>query len=197
MTVQAARFNVSLDGSSSQTIIAGVDTIVYDNTREDSLKLNIGLSAIGGAETISNTDQSLVFQIGANVGQTAKIALRDMSASMLGQNVVGIGYESLAKIDVTTVQGAQDSQEIIDMAINEVSTTRGTLGSFQKNTLESNLRNLRIASQNLQSSESNIRDTDMASEMSNFVKNQILMQAGTAMLSHANQMPQVVLSLFG
>ncbi len=197
LTVQAARFNVSLDGSSSQTVIAGEDTVIYDNTREESIKINIGLTADGGAETISNTDQSLVFQIGANVGQTAKIALRDMAASQLGRNVTNNMFDSLAKINVMTVEGAQDSQAIIDNAINEVSTTRGTLGSFQKNTLESNLRNLRIASQNLQSSESNIRDTDMASEMSNFVKNQILMQAGTAMLSHANQMPQVVLSLFG
>jgi flagellin len=70
------------------------------------------------------------------------------------------------------------------------------LGSFQKNTLESNLRNLQIATQNLSAAESMIRDTDMAREMSNFVKNQILLQAGTAMLAQANQVPQVVLSLF-
>lgn len=197
LTVQAARFDVSVDGGSAQSVIAGEDTIVYDNTREESLKINVGLSATGGAETISNTDDSLVFQIGANVGQTASIALRDMSASMLGKNVNSNMFTSLAKVNVTTVEGAQDTQEIIDAAINEVSTTRGTLGSFQKNTLESNLSNLRIASQNLQSSESNIRDTDMASEMSNFVKHQILMQAGTSMLANANQMPQVVLSLFG
>jgi len=85
---------------------------------------------------------------------------------------------------------------VIDASINEVSEARGTLGSFQKNTLESNLRNLRIASQNLSASESNIRDTDMAKEMSDFVKYQILLQAGTAMLAQANQVPQVVLSLF-
>ena len=106
-------------------------------------------------------------------------------------------WTSLSQINVTTVAGAQDAQTVIDQAINEVSTSRGTLGSFQKNTLESNLRNLRIASQNLQSAESNIRDTDMASEMSNFVKNQILMQAGTSMLAQGNQLPQIVLSLFG
>ncbi|UCD18213.1 MAG: flagellin, partial [Candidatus Zixiibacteriota bacterium] len=139
---------------------------------------------------------SLVFQIGANVGQTAKIGLPNMAASSLGKNLPGNMYRSLSQIDVTTVQGAQDSQSVIDEAIDEVSTVRGTLGSFQKNTLESNLRNLRIASQNLQSSESSIRDTDMAKEMSNFVKNQILLQAGTAMLAQANQVPQVVLSLF-
>jgi flagellin len=120
-----------------------------------------------------------------------------MSASSLGRDLVGNMFASLANIDVTTVQGAQDAQSVIDEAINEVSTSRGTLGSFQKNTLESNLRNLRIASQNLQSSESNIRDTDMAKEMSAFVKNQILLQAGTAMLAQANQVPQAVLSLFG
>ncbi|MCH9031653.1 MAG: flagellin, partial [candidate division Zixibacteria bacterium] len=108
----------------------------------------------------------------------------------------GNSFRSLSQIDVTTSDGAQDSQSVIDAAINEVSTARGTLGSFQKNTLESNLRNLRIAAQNLTAAESNIRDTDMAKEMSVFTKNQILMQAGTAMLAQANQIPQIVLSLF-
>ena len=119
-----------------------------------------------------------------------------MSASSLGNHQVGNMFTSLSNIDVTTAQGAQDAQSIVDAAINEVSTTRGTLGSFQKNTLESNLRNLRIAAQNLTASESQIRDTDMAKEMSTFTKNQILMQAGTSMLAQANQVPQTVLSLF-
>ncbi|MEE8577672.1 MAG: flagellin, partial [candidate division Zixibacteria bacterium] len=119
-----------------------------------------------------------------------------MSASSLGNGLSENMFRSLAEIDVTTVQGAQDAQSVIDAAILEVSTTRGTLGSFQKNTLESNLRNLRIAAQNLTASESQIRDTDMASEMSEFTKFQILVQAGTAMLAQANQVPQVVLSLF-
>ncbi|RME32040.1 MAG: hypothetical protein D6800_00200 [Candidatus Zixiibacteriota bacterium] len=119
-----------------------------------------------------------------------------MSASSLGKGLAGNMFSSLADIDVTTVQGSQDAQKIIDAAINEVSTTRGKLGSFQKNSLEANLRNLRIAAQNLTASESQIRDTDMAAEMSTFTKNQILVQAGTAMLAQANQLPQVVLSLF-
>ena len=121
-----------------------------------------------------------------------------MSASSLGNRPLTAGnmFRHFADINVTTVQGAQDAQSIIDASINEVSTTRGTLGSFQKNTLESNLRNLRIAAQNLTSSESQIRDTDMAAEMSNFTKYQILAQAGTAMLAQANQVPQTILSLF-
>jgi flagellin len=197
LDVTAASFDVRLDSGPATAVTAGVNTIVYNSNRDESLKLSLGLTSNGGTESITNTDQSLVFQIGANVGQTASIGLSNMSASWLGRGIAGNLYTSLSQINVTTVQGAQDSQSIIDSAINEVSNARGTLGSFQKNTLESNLRNLRIASQNLQASESNIRDTDMAKEMSSFVKSQILLQAGTAMLAQANQVPQVVLSLFG
>jgi flagellin len=119
-----------------------------------------------------------------------------MAASALGRNIAGNMFTSLANVDVTTAAGAQDAQSVIDAAINEVTNIRGTLGSFQKNTLESNLTNLRIAAQNLTAAESNIRDTDMAKEMSNFVKHQILLQAGVSMLAQGNQVPQVVLSLF-
>ncbi len=197
LDVKAAKFDVRLNGGPATSVTAGVDTIVYNADRSESITVNYDLTSSGGTETINNTDQSLVFQIGANVGQTARISLRNMSSSTLGKNLPGNMFRSLADIDVTTVQGAQDAQRVIDQAINEVSTTRGTLGSFQKNTLESNLRNLRIAAQNLTASESNIRDTDMAKEISTFTKNQILLQAGTAMLAQANQVPQIVLSLFG
>ena len=196
LDAKAAKFDVRLDGSPATSVSAGVNTTVFNADRSQSVIINYALTSQGGTETINDTDQSLVFQIGANVGQTTAIGVRNMSASSLGKNLPGNTWTSLAQIDVTTVQGAQDAQSIIDAAINEVSTTRGTLGSFQKNTLESNLRNLRIASQNLTASESQIRDTDMAEEMSEFTKNQILVQAGTAMLAQANQMPQTVLQLF-
>jgi flagellin len=196
LDVSAARFDVRLDGGPATSVTAGVETTVSNADGSESVKVLYDLTSQGGTETINNIDQSLVFQIGANVGQTARIALPGMSASSLGRNLPGNMFRSLAEIDVTTVQGAQDAQAVIDAAINEVSTTRGTLGSFQKNTLESNLRNLRIAAQNLTASESRIRDTDMAREISEFTKNQILVQAGTAMLAQANQIPQIVLSLF-
>ncbi|MFZ1685689.1 MAG: flagellin [Candidatus Zixiibacteriota bacterium] len=196
LDAKAAKFDVRLDGGPATSVSAGVNATVFNGDRSQSLLVNYALTSQGGTETINNTDESLVFQIGANVGQTVAIGIRNMSSASLGKNLPGNMYTSLSKIDVTTVQGAQDAQAIIDYAINEVSTTRGTLGSFQKNTLESNLRNLQIASQNLTSAESQIRDTDMAVEMSEFTKNQILVQAGTAMLAQANQMPQVVLSLF-
>ncbi|UCD63411.1 MAG: hypothetical protein JSW34_11780 [Candidatus Zixiibacteriota bacterium] len=196
LDVSAARFDVRLDGGPANSVTAGIETTVYNADRSESLRLVYALTSQGGTETIYNVDQSLVFQIGANVGQTASIGLRNMCATSLGTDLEGCLFRSLSEIDVTTVAGAQDAQRVIDAAINEVSTTRGTLGSFQKNTLESNLRNLRVAAQNLTASESQIRDTDMAKEMSEFTKNQILIQAGTAMLAQANQVPQVVLQLF-
>ncbi|GAB4318474.1 MAG: flagellin [Candidatus Zixiibacteriota bacterium] len=196
LDVKAATFDVRLDGGPATSVKAGKDQLVYNADRSEWVKVNYGLTSNGGTEQISNTDQSLVFQIGANVGQTTKISLQGMSSSLLGKNLAGNMFSSLSQIDVTTVQGAQDAQAVIDAAINEVSTARGTLGSFQKNTLESNLSNLRIASQNLTAAESTIRDTDMAQQMSEFVKNQILLQAGTSMLAQGNQVPQVVLSLF-
>jgi flagellin len=84
---------------------------------------------------------------------------------------------------------------MIDSAIDQISSTRGELGAFQKNTLESNLANIRIANENLVSSESVIRDVDMAKEMAKFTRDQIMSQSATAMLAQANQLPQNVLEL--
>jgi len=196
LDVTATKFDVRLDGGPSTQVTAGEYTNIFNADRTESLQVSYSLTSQGGTETINNMDRSLVFQIGANVGQTASIGMPNMSASSLGYGLVANMFANLSQIDVTSVQGAQDAQSVIDAAINQVSTTRGTLGSFQKNTLESNLKNLRIAAQNLTASESQIRDTDIAKEMSEFTKNQILVQAGTAMLAQANQVPQTVLSLF-
>lgn len=196
LTVKARTFRVQLDGGTPAVITAGEESTVFNSQRDQSIKAKYGLKSDGGTEQLYVTDQSLVFQIGANVGQTAKIGIPDLSAEQLGKNLDGNMFNSLADISVMTAEGAQDAQAIIDQAINEVTNIRGKIGSFQKNTLESNLSNLRIAAQNLTASEASIRDTDMAKTMSDFVKNQILLQAGTAMLAQGNQMPQVVLSLF-
>ncbi|UCC79418.1 MAG: hypothetical protein JSW64_14290 [Candidatus Zixiibacteriota bacterium] len=197
LTVKARTYAVRLDGGTEEVVTAGKETTIFNSQRDEWLKMRLSLKSDGGTEMMYVTDRSLVFQIGANVGQTAKIAIDNLSATYIGQNLDNNMFASLAEIDVTTAEGAQDSQRVIDEAINQVTNIRGTLGSFQKNTLESNLTNLRIAAQNLTASESNIRDTDMAREMSEFVKHQILMQAGVAMLAQGNQVPQVVLSLFG
>jgi flagellin len=96
----------------------------------------------------------------------------------------------------TSITGLSSSSEVgdIETAIEKVNMARATYGASQ-NRLESTVRNLKTTSENLQAAESRIRDTDMAEEMSTFTKNNILIQAGTAMLAQANQAPQNVLSL--
>jgi flagellin len=106
-------------------------------------------------------------------------------------------YRSLADIDLTSGDGAQDALILIDEAIDELTVLRGDLGSFQRNSLENNLKNLRVAQENMVNAESVIRDTDMAKEMSDFTKNQILLASGTAMAAQANQIPKSVLQLLG
>ena len=92
-------------------------------------------------------------------------------------------------------QKAMDSMLVIDRAIEEVAATRGRMGAFQKNTLESNLTSLRVATENLTAAESNIRDADVAVELAAFTRNQIMTQAATAQLAQANAMPQNVAHL--
>ena len=150
------------------------------------------------AGTVNLTQNSMIFQIGANEGQTTAVSLRNMSTRALARNVVNESdFKSLSEVDVTTFEGAQDAIALVDEAIDQTTTERAKLGAFQKNTLESNLNNLRVASENLTSAESVIRDTDMAATMADFTKNQILTQSSTAMLAQANSRTQSVLSLIG
>jgi len=139
---------------------------------------------------------SMRFHVGANQNQTVGISVKSAHPETLGRGVANAsGYESLNDVDVTSFQGAQDTLILVDAAIDSITQSRGDMGAFQKNTLESNLSNLRIQNENLVSSESVIRDVDMAKEMATFTRNQIMSQASTAMLAQANQLPQNVLSL--
>jgi flagellin len=148
------------------------------------------------AGTLTFSQNSLTFQIGANDGQTTSTSVRSMRPDQLGRAVFnGSGFDSLSEVDVTSLQGATDSIRVIDRAIEQVAIQRGDLGAFQKDNLESNLNYLRIANEELTSSESVLRDTDMAAEMTAFTRNQIMTQAGTAMLTQANQLPTTVLAL--
>ena len=88
-----------------------------------------------------------------------------------------------------------DALKIVDQAIADVSTTREKLGALQSNVLESNVRSLGVAQQNTDASQSTIRDTNLSSEIVDFTKNQILVQAGTSALAQANQAPQAILKL--
>ncbi|NPC94312.1 flagellin Hag [Bacillus sp. WMMC1349] len=140
-----------------------------------------------GKKLLNGSVPSFTFQIGANATQQLNVTINDMDATALGVNA----------IDVTgfTAAGAFDTQiALIDTAITTVSTQRANLGAVQ-NRLEHTINNLGAASENLTAAESRIRDVDMAKEMSQFTKNNILSQASQAMLAQANQQPQSVLQL--
>ena len=144
---------------------------------------NISLTAGNGTNT---TGQGIILQIGANEGQTMNFTLDDMSAESLG---VGVGT-----VDLSSQETAQKATSSIDDAIKKVSAARGRMGAVQ-NRLEHTIANLDTAAENMQTAESRIRDTDMADEMVNYSKTNILAQAGQSMLAQANQSNQGVLSL--
>ena len=139
----------------------------------------------------------LTFQIGANAGQQLSVNIADMSAAGLGVedlNVLGTpaGADPVANPAVPFNFDTELAK--IDGAINAVSTQRSSLGAVQ-NRLEHTINNLGASSENLTAAESRIRDVDMAKEMMEFTKNNILTQAAQSMLAQANQQPQGVLQL--
>jgi len=152
----------------------------------------------GNAGTVTFSQNSLTFQIGANADQHSEISLRSIKTNDLGRGEKNSSnFKSLSEILVLNADQAQDAIRVIDQAIEEVSATRGKMGAFQKNNLESNLNYLRIAHENTVSSESVIRDADMAEEMATFTRNQIMMEASTSMMAQANQNSMTVLKLIG
>jgi len=147
-----------------------------------------------GKVTVSQN--ALTFQVGPDAGQTVNIALQNMSSNQLGQGVVNLSnFTSLSEVDVRNTRGAQDALQLIDKAINEVSQTRSKLGSFQKNTLETNIATLRTTQENMVAAESTIRDTDMALELAQYTQAELMKQTSAAMMSKANTSPRTVFSL--
>jgi len=152
----------------------------------------------GNAGTVTFSQNSLTFQIGSEANQFSEYSLGSIKTNDLGRGEENSSnFDSLAQISVLNSEQAQDAIRVIDKAIQEVNSNRGEMGAFQKNNLESNLNYLRIAHENSVSSESVIRDADMAEEMATFTRNQILMEASTSMLAQANQNSMTVLKLIG
>jgi len=168
------------------------------------------LSDLGTTTNIlTQQDDSLKFQVGANQSQAMVLELSDMRSVALGitsttsggaftaaQNVTNGTNNTNVEyaLDVSTYEKASAAITTINNAITAVSSERSKLGAIQ-NRLEHTIKNLDTSSENLQSAESRIRDVDMAKEMMNFTKQNILQQAATSMLAQANQSPQTVLQL--
>ncbi len=162
-------------------------TVEYKGTLAASA---LNTSGTTGAHTLSGgagvTSDEITFQIGANGSADQQVGLKvgDMSAKGL----------AISDISVETQDDANAAIALIDNAINSVSGTRADLGALQ-NRLEHTVNNLGVTSENLTAAESRIRDVDMAKEMMEYTKNNILSQAAQAMLAQANQQPQGVLQL--
>jgi flagellin len=158
------------------------------NTEFTALKAEITdiatKTTFNGKPLLDDSFSAQLIQTGANAGET-------LSITIAGMDVGDLGLTSSAISSQTTADAAIGD---VDTAINTVSTQRAGLGALQ-NRLEHKINNLDTSSENLQAAESRIRDVDMAAEMTNFTKNNILVQASTAMLAQANQAPNNVLSL--
>lgn len=161
------------------------DGKIYFNVKGDA-EVAIKDGAGVGKDSVPNNGKGLTFQIGANGVEDQRVTLNvnDMSSSAIG----------VANADVSTQDAANKAIEMVDAAVKTVSMQRAGLGALQ-NRLEYTVNNLTTTNENLTAAESQIRDTDMATEMINYTKNNILQQASQAMLAQANQQPQAILQL--
>lgn len=155
----------------------------------DATAIVIGKTTAGaglGSDKLTGTGKGLTFQIGANGVEDQRVTLSvgDMSSTSIG----------VGGADVSTQDAANKAIDMVDAAVKTVSMQRAGLGALQ-NRLEYTVNNLTTTNENLTAAESQIRDTDMATEMINYTKNNILQQASQAMLAQANQQPQAILQL--
>lgn len=176
LSVQAS--NGTLEQEDQQAIQDEIDALVEEidrianETEFNEKKLLDGSLPAGG----------MAFQIGANANQMLNLEINGMTANDLGVDSLNM------------LTGASTAISTIDAAISKVSEQRSKLGAVQ-NRLEHTITNLQTANENLTAAESRVRDLDMAEEMTQFTRNNILNQAGQAMLAQANQLPQGVLQL--
>jgi len=200
-------------GKTGISAVSKGSTIELVSSRGDAISIT-GYTA-GSGSVGTATLQAKNFDGSANVGTAATVAASGGGARVDGQvqleaadafEVKGTGgglgtpgfssLDSVKEIDISTATGAQDALGIINGAISNIDSQRAQLGAVQ-NRFENTISNLQNISENSSAARSRIRDTDFAAETSELTKNQILQQAGTAILAQANQLPQAVLSLLG
>ena len=171
-------------GSSTPITFEKEITTRHGIIQHGGLEMEFGINVREGVSQFDLTNKSLSFQIGPNEGQNVNIDVPQLSTVKLG----------IDEIDVTTQEGANEAIFKLDEALNQVSEIRAKLGATQ-NRLEHTINNIQVTHENLTAAESRIRDADMALQMQEFTKNNILNQSAQAMLAQANQLPQGVLQL--
>lgn len=172
----AAGSDMNAVASAINTASTGVSASVNENG---------GLDLFSGEESFTVSD-------GAGGTGLAALGLTDVAGTHTGVVV----ESSISNLDITSAEGAQQAISVLDGAMQQIDSERAKLGAVQ-NRFESTISNLQNISENASAARSRVMDTDYAAESANLAKNQILQQAGTAMLAQANQLPQAVLSLLG
>ena len=180
LAVQAA--NGTLTDLQRGNLDQEVQSIVAEMARVASDTEFNGVKILSGS--VATAASAITLQVGANGSQVIAFTVATMTASDLG----------ISGLSVSTAASATAAIASIDAAIRTVNSQRASMGAIQ-NRLEQTISRLELTSENLQAAESRIRDADMASEMIDFTRNQILQQSGTAMLAQANQAPQSILQL--
>lgn len=196
------------EGKDAVALINGARTLGDGNNlklRTSTLDINLNLdpSFTTGTTQFNIVSGGALFQVGPKVNSALQVSIgvQSVAASRLGRPDIGFLSQLKTDGDFAMVKdptgNGQTAQQILEEAIKQVSVLRGRLGAFERNTLDTNASQLGITSENLQSAESVIRDADFALETSNLTRAQILVQAGTSVLSLAQQTPQTALSLLG
>ena len=168
----------------------------YNNEKTSGLSVAFLGDGTGNAGSVTVAQNSLKFQAGASADEKIVIALNSTHSTVLGRGVDNTsGFENLSQISLKSTQEAIDAIRLVDEALDQLLSMRSQLGSVQKYTLETNISVLRNTVENLTAAESNIRDTDMALELVNFTKNQIITEAAAAAVAQSNQTATRVLRL--
>ncbi len=193
-SAQTVEFDTDFGGNSVTYSGTGTDAEIVFNTGGIALSAeDVGKTAvvqITAERAAIADDNALTFQVGANEGQYIRVGIQDMGAAALRLE----GLDLVGADDDESRLRAQNAIGVVDQALDYVNATRSRIGAYQ-NRIEYRLNTLQVARENLTASESRIRDADIAAETANLTRAQILVQAGTAVLTQANITPQSALNL--
>ncbi len=194
-----ATINGIVATTDGKTAKIDTDFLNLEISLDDSTSQSLG--AVGSGQTFSIAGGGATFQLGGNVDITSKVTLgvSEVAIRKLGSNASGGFLDDLGSgKSLNVVDGdLSAAQKVVSEAIEQVSTLRGRLGAFQRNTLGATKRSLAVNLENSSAAESTIRDTDFASETAALTRSQILVSAATNTLSLANNQPQTALQLLG
>lgn len=190
-----AEFATNGDGTldKKNIVLKGSDDISFSVAEASATNTyNVSLNGSGPAAVNSNANRIAVGEV--KLSGVESFAFAGASTQILSTATGASTVNSVSKVDISTVKGAQGAIDVIDAALKSIDTQRADLGAVQ-NRFDNTISNLQNISENVSAARGRIQDTDFAAETANLSKNQILQQAGTAILAQAKQLPQAVLSL--